>query len=68
MQRHQKYVILLVKLLFAQKSVCLSLFGGASFGQAASSILPSFAWFRWKNRQMKFCLDKDKNLALIWVF
>ena len=46
MQRHKKYVILLVKLLFAQMSVCLSLLGGASFGQAASSILPSFAWFR----------------------
>ena len=45
-QRHKKYVILLVKLLFAQMSVCLSLPGGASFGQAASSILPSFAWFR----------------------
>lgn len=38
MQRHRKYVILLVKLFFAQKSVCLSLLGGASFGRAASSI------------------------------
>ena len=37
---------LIGQIMFAQKSVCLSLPGGASFGQAASSILPSFAWFR----------------------
>ena len=46
MQRHQKYVILLVKLFFAQKSVCSSLLGGASLARQHPLFLPSIAWFR----------------------